>query len=133
MKTLSTLLVGIVALLHIGFFTLEMFLWKTPFVRNLFDLTQEQANFTAPLAANMGLYNSFLAVGLLWGLLARREGFAIKVFLLACAIIAGIYGAATVRPSILVTQALPAAVALLLVWLVHRSDTGSQTGPDVSR
>jgi putative membrane protein len=80
----------------------------------------------------MGLYNSFLAVGLIWGLLTKREGFAIKVFFLACAIIAGIYGAATVRPSFW-HQTLPAAVALLLVWLAHRSDAGSQTGSDVSR
>lgn len=74
MKTLSNLLVGLVALLHVGFLAIEMFLWKTPFVRAIFNITPEQADFTASLAANMGLYNSFLAVGLLWGLLAKREG-----------------------------------------------------------
>jgi putative membrane protein len=74
----------------------------------------------------MGLYNSFLAVGLIWGLLAKREGFAITVFFLACAIIAGIYGAITVRPSILATQALPAAIALFLVWLTCRNYEDSQ-------
>ncbi|MGV0025591.1 DUF1304 domain-containing protein [Phormidesmis priestleyi ANT.L61.2] len=126
MKTLSNLLVGIVVLLHCGFLTMEMFLWTTPFVRGIFDLTQEQAGFTASLAANMGLYNRFLAVGLLWGLLAKREGFAIKVFFLACAIVAGIYGAITVKQSISVFQALPAAFSLFLVWLEHRGYEGSK-------
>ena len=107
MTTFSNLLVGLIALLHVGFLAMEMFLWQTPFVRAIFALTPEQANFTAPLAANMGLYNSFLAVGLLWGLLAKRERFAIKVFFLVCAIVAGIYGAITVKQSILMTQTLP--------------------------
>lgn len=126
MTAFSNLFVGLVALLHIVFLTMEMFLWKTPIVREIFDLTQEQADFTTSLAANMGLYNGFLAVGLLWGLLTRREGFAIKVFFLACAITAGSYGAITVRSSILATQALPAAAALLLVWLAHRNYEDSQ-------
>ncbi|HEY9909785.1 MAG TPA: DUF1304 domain-containing protein [Thermosynechococcaceae cyanobacterium] len=117
MKNLSNLLIGLVALLHIGFLTMQMFLWQTPIVREIFDLTQEQANFSAPLAANQGLCNGFLAAGLLWGLLAKREAFAIKMFFLTFIIIAGLYGAATIRISILFTQAFPAVLALLLVWL----------------
>jgi putative membrane protein len=119
MTAFSNLLVGLVALLHFGFLAMEMLFWKTPFVREIFDLTEAQANFTASLAANIGLYNSFPVIGSLGGLLAKREGFAIKVFFLVCALVVSVYGA-IIKQSILVSQALPAAFALLLLWLENR-------------
>ncbi|MBX9589800.1 MAG: DUF1304 domain-containing protein [Hyphomonadaceae bacterium] len=120
MKTLGSILVALVAALHAGFLVLEMFLWTTPFGLKTFNLTPEFAAASAPLAANQGLYNGFLAAGLVWGLIARQAAFAIKVFFLACVIIAGVFGAATAKPTILFVQALPAALALLVVWLSHR-------------
>lgn len=93
---------------------LEMFLWTKPYGRKTFGLSEEHANNTATLAANQGLYNGFLAAGLLWGLLSTG-GFDALIFFLGCIIIAGIYGAFTVKPSILWIQALPAAITLFLV------------------
>ncbi len=111
------LLIGLVALLHIGFLILEMFLWATPKVAANFDLTLEQAQLMAPLAANMGLYNGFLALGLVWGLVASEGSFSIKLFFLSCAIVAGIFGGLTVKRSIFFFQAVPASLALVSVWL----------------
>jgi len=121
MKVLGNILVGLVAILHIGFLVLEMFLWTTPFGLRTFNLTPEFAAASAPLAANQGLYNGFLAAGLIWGLVAREGAFAIKVFFLVCVIVAGVFGAATAKTSILFVQALPAALALLVVWLSRRT------------
>jgi putative membrane protein len=124
MKTISNLLIVLVVLLHIGILVMEMFLWTTPIVRDNFGLTLEQATFSAPLAANQGLYNGFLAAGLFWGWMAKQESFSLKVFFLTCIIIAGIYGAMTVKLSILYVQSLPAAIALILVWFeqyTHRN------------
>jgi putative membrane protein len=118
---LGNILVAIVAALHVGFLVLEMFLWTTPFGLRTFNLTPEFAAASAPLAANQGLYNGFLAAGLIWGLVAREAGFAIKVFFLVCVIVAGVFGAATAKATILFVQALPAALALLVVWLSHRN------------
>lgn len=115
MKPLATLLVAIVALLHFGFLVIEMFLWTTPFAQKSFNMTEAFARESAVLAANQGLYNGFLAAGLVWGLIDRVDGHAIKVFFLSCVIIAGIYGAATAKMSILYIQALPAALALAAV------------------
>ncbi len=114
MNLLTTMAVSIVILLHVFFMILEMFLWTKPYGRKTFGLSEEHANNTATLAANQGLYNGFLAAGLLWGLLSTG-GFDALVFFLGCIIIAGIYGAFTVKPSILWIQALPAAIALFLV------------------
>ncbi len=114
MKTLSVLFVGIVALIHINFLILEMFLWQTPFALKLFEMTPEQAQFSAPFVANHGLYNGFLAAGLLWGLIKQQQSFLI--FFLGCIIIAGTYGGIVDDLAILFTQALPATIALLLVW-----------------
>lgn len=122
MKIVVNLLIGLNVLLHIGFLVMEMFFWTTPAIRENFDMTLEQAVFSAPLAANQGLYNGFLAAGLVWGLLAKREAIAIRVFFLSCIIVAGLYGAATVRPSIFLFQSLPAIVTLLLVWLDYRQN-----------
>jgi putative membrane protein len=117
---LATAAVLIVALLHFQFLVLEMFLWTKPSGRRIFGLTPEFAAESAKLAANQGLYNGFLAAGLIWSLTAGDQGFAIKVFFLSCVIVAGIFGAVTAKRSILWVQALPGAVALALVIAAHR-------------
>ncbi|MGN6208880.1 DUF1304 domain-containing protein [Asticcacaulis sp.] len=117
MHTIANIITGLVAALHIGFLILEMFLWQTPLGRRIFGLTPEFAAQSAKLAANQGLYNGFLAAGLIWGLLAPHDGFYIKIFFLTCVIVAGLYGGFTVKKSILVIQALPALIALILLHL----------------
>jgi putative membrane protein len=117
---ISSIVVAIVALLHVGFGVLEMFLWTTPRGRAVFGTDADFARASAVLAANQGLYNGFLAAGLFWGLLAQDPvAFGVKVFFLSCVIIAGIYGAATVNRRVLYVQALPAAVGLILVLLTR--------------
>jgi putative membrane protein len=115
MALVSSIAVGIVAALHAFFLALEMFLWDKPFGRRLFGLTPDYARQSASLAANQGLYNGFLAAGLVWGLTLGAGGFGVKVFFLGCVIAAGVFGGFTARRSILVIQALPGAVALALV------------------
>lgn len=115
MDTIANLVVGIVALLHAYFLVLEMFLWTTPYGRRVFSLTPEFAQASKALAANQGLYNGFLAAGLVWGLAAGNEGFHLKIFFLSCVIVAGVYGAWTVNRKIFYVQALPAIVALVLL------------------
>lgn len=117
MTLAAQILVALVALLHVWFLVLEMFLWTTPKGRRTFGLTAEFAQQTRALAANQGLYNGFLAAGLAWGLWLGAAGFSIKVFFLGCVIVAGVFGAATVNRKILFVQAIPAAIALVLVWL----------------
>jgi putative membrane protein len=119
MNTLASVLVGFVALLHAGFLVLEMFLWKTPTGRRVFGLPPDVMAASAPLAANQGLYNGFLAAGLVWGLLLGPSGFSVKVFFLSCVIVAGVYGAATAKKTILFVQALPGALALAAVALAR--------------
>ena len=109
--------IALVAALHVLFLVLEMFLWKKPFGRRIFGLSREQANQTATLAANQGLYNGFLAAGLCWGLLSGADGKKIIIFFLGCVIVAGVFGAFTANRSILWIQALPGAVALAFVLL----------------
>ena len=120
LKIIANLLVAVVALLHVGFLVLEMFFWTTPFGLKTFNMTEQVAASSAVLAANQGLYNGFLAAGLVWGLTAKENGAAIKVFFLGCVIVAGVFGALTVNRRILWVQALPGAVALALVLLDHR-------------
>ena len=115
MNMVANILVGLVALLHAYFLVLEMFLWTTPTGRRVFRTTPEFAQASKALAANQGLYNGFLAAGLVWGLAAGTEGFHIKLFFLSCVIVAGLYGAWTVSRRILYVQALPAFVALVLL------------------
>jgi putative membrane protein len=117
MSTAANVLVVLVALLHVYFLVLEMFLWTKPAGRRAFGMTQAQADATKVLAANQGLYNGFLAAGLLWGWYLGAAGFQIKVFFLMCVLIAGLYGAATASKKILFVQALPAAIALALLWM----------------
>jgi putative membrane protein len=116
---IANLLVALVAVLHVYFLVLEMFLWQKPLGLKTFRNAPEKAAETAVLAANQGLYNGFLAAGLAWGLLhsAPAFGFQIKAFFLLCVVVAGIYGAATVSRRILYVQAAPAAIALILLWL----------------
>ena len=111
----SNVAVALVALLHIYFLVLEMFLWDKPRGRRIFGLTPEFAAATKSLAANQGLYNGFLAAGLIWGLALGADGHAIKIFFLACVVVAGVFGAVTASRKILWVQALPGAVALALV------------------
>jgi putative membrane protein len=115
MHIVADLAVALVAVLHAGFLVLEMFLWDTPFGRRTFGLSAEFARASKALAANQGLYNGFLAAGLAWGLALGQDGHAIKVFVLACVIVAGVFGALTVSRRILAVQAAPAALALALV------------------
>lgn len=117
MLLIADIVVGVVAVLHLGFLVLEMFLWNTPAGRRIFRLSPELAAQSATLAMNQGLYNGFLAAGLIWGLLLGPEGLDIKVFFLSCVVVAGIFGAATVNRRIFVIQALPALVALALLML----------------
>jgi putative membrane protein len=119
MSTIANILVALVAVLHIYFLILEMFLWTKPRGLKTFGNSLEKARDSAVLAANQGLYNGFLAIGLIWGLIHPNPVFAfqIKVFFLLCVIVAGAYGAASVSIRILYVQAIPAAVALLLLWL----------------
>ena len=115
MQTAATLLTALVALLHVYFMVLEMFLWTKPYGRRVFGLTPEKAELTKSLAMNQGLYNGFLAAGLAWGLLAGADGYTVKVFFLSCVVIAGIFGAATASRKILWVQGVPGALALALV------------------
>ena len=117
MRTAASVLVVIVALLHSYFLVLEMFLWRTPYGRRVFGNSQEKAETTAVLAANQGLYNGFLAAGLVFGLLLGDGGRNVVLFFLGCVIVAGIYGAATANRRILFIQSLPAALALGLTLL----------------
>jgi putative membrane protein len=116
---IANALVALVALLHVYFLILEMFLWTRPLGLKTFRNTQEKANDSAMLAANQGLYNGFLAAGLFWGLFhpVPAVAFQIKVFFLLCVIVAGAYGAYSVSRRILFVQAAPAALALILLWL----------------
>jgi putative membrane protein len=116
---IANFLVAVVAALHVFFLVLEMFLWTRPLGLKVFRNGIEKAQASAVLAANQGLYNGFLAAGLVWGLLHPTPAFAvqIKVFFLLCVIVAGAYGAATVSRRILYVQAAPAALALILLWL----------------
>jgi putative membrane protein len=115
MLVAANLLIAIVAILHLGFLVLEMFLWDHPIGRKTFNMSKEVAQSSATLAANQGLYNGFLAAGLIWGLLAGDV--TVKLFFLVCILIAGIYGGLTARRSILYIQAFPALLGLILLYL----------------
>ncbi len=117
MNLISNLLTAFVALLHLGFLALEMFFWDHPFGRKRFGMTPEYSKASASLAANQGLYNGFLAAGLIWGLAAGDA--SIKIFFLVCVVIAGVYGGLTARRTILYIQALPGLLALIAVYLAR--------------
>jgi putative membrane protein len=117
MKDALTAVVIVVALEHVWFLVLEMFLWTKPIGRKTFRKSPEFARESAALAANQGLYNGFLVAGLVWGLVADKVD--VQVFFLLCVIVAGAYGAATVSRRILLVQALPAALALVAVLVAN--------------
>ena len=117
MRTAALALILLVALLHFSFLILEMFLWRTR-ARRLFRMTAEKAEMTAQLAANQGLYNGFLATGLVWALLSGPEQLVPRAsFFLLCVFAAGVYGSVSVQRVILYVQAAPAALALLVLWM----------------
>jgi putative membrane protein len=118
MGVLSRILVALVALLHLGFLVLEMFLWTGSIGQRVFGMTAEYADQTAVLAANQGLYNGFLALGLLWGAIRVSRDF--MIFFLLCVIVAGVYGGLTAKMSILYVQAAPGLIALLAVLAARR-------------
>lgn len=122
----ANVLTGFVALEHVGIMVLEMFFWDHPLGRKIFNMTPEVSATSRVLAANQGLYNGFLAAGLSWGL-ATGAG-RLKVFFLACVAIAGIFGGLTAKTSILVTQFLPAALALAAYFLSRTSSSGADHG-----
>jgi putative membrane protein len=127
MPQLANLFVVIVALVHILLCVVEIFFWKEPFIHQRLGFTLEEALKVAPIVANAGLYNGFLGAGLIWGLISGKTGDAIKVFFLACVIIAGIFGAVTLTWTPLLIQTAPGAIALLLLW-ISRSQANQHLG-----
>ncbi len=121
MNKAASVLIVFVAVEHLAFLVLEMFLWTTPIGHQVFGLTPAFAEQSSALAANQGLYNGFLAAGLIWSLIRKEDAYAIKIFFLVCVVVAGIFGAATVKTSILIVQGTPAIAALLLLVLSHRA------------
>jgi putative membrane protein len=115
MTTITNIIIAIVAILHLGFLVLEMFLWNHPIGRKMFRMTEKESESSATLAANQGLYNGFLAAGLIWGIVSGE--FAVKLFFLSCVLIAGIFGGLTAKRSILYIQALPALLGLIFLFL----------------
>lgn len=113
MKITANILTALVAVLHFGILVLEMFFWNHPVGQRIFGMSPEVAASSAVLAANQGLYNGFLAAGLIWGLISDRRD--VKIFFLVCIVIAGIFGGLTAKTSIIFTQALPALIAFVFV------------------
>ena len=114
MNIFINIVILLIAVLHVGFLVLEMFLWNHPIGRKTFNMTAEFSAASAGLAANQGLYNGFLAAGLIWGVWSGE--IAVKLFFLACVLIAGVYGGLTAKRSILYMQALPGLIGLALVY-----------------
>lgn len=114
---IATVLIALVAALHLYFMYLEMVAWDTPAGRKAFGTTPEFSSASKALAMNQGLYNGFLVAGLVWGLWLGDAGFAVKVFFLGCVLVAGLFGAATVGIKILYVQAVPAIIALAALLL----------------
>jgi putative membrane protein len=120
MKLMANFLTALVAIMHVGIMVLEMFFWNHPIGQKIFNMTPEVAELSATLAMNQGLYNGFLAAGLFWGLFSNRTD--IKVFFLACVVVAGIFGGLTAKFSIIFTQGLPALLTLILLLLATKSN-----------
>lgn len=120
LSLLSSILVGIVALEHVYILILEMFLWTTPRAMRTFGTSKELAEASKSLAANQGLYNGFLAAGLVWGLFYPDTVFGrqIQLFFVICVVVAALYGALTANKSILLKQGLPAILALISLWIL---------------
>ena len=122
MKFLASFMTFLIALLHIGIMVLEMFFWTHPVGQKIFSMSAEVAQSSEVLAMNQGLYNGFLGFGLLWGLISGNQ--SLKVFLLICTIIAGIFGGLTAETSVIYVQALPGFITLLLVLKAKRRQAG---------
>lgn len=119
MRRTARILVGLIAFMHFGISAAEMFLWKNPAVYtrlDKFDFCKEEAEKIAPIVANAGLYNAFIAAGLVWSLFAGSNSRALQFFFLSCVAIAGVYGAVTLKPDTVLLQTLPALLALFFVW-----------------
>lgn len=121
MVIIANIVVSLVALLHVYFLVLEMFMWDKPLGLKTFRMTPEKAAITKVLAANQGLYNGFLAAGLVWGLSLGDAGVSIKLFFLSCVMVAGVYGAITVGRKVLFIQAMPATLGFLMLLSVTDS------------
>jgi putative membrane protein len=117
MSTAANVVIALVALLHIYILVLEMFLWDKPKGLRAFNMTPEKAAVTKVLAANQGLYNGFLAAGLIWALMLGPDGTGVKTFFLLCVLVAGLYGGLTASRKILLIQAVPAGIGLALLAL----------------
>jgi putative membrane protein len=125
MQIVAKILIGLIALEHIYFLVLEMFLWTTPRTRATFGMSEQMAEATKVLAANQGLYNGFLAAGLAWSLIAPAAyATQIAMFFLGCVVVAGLYGGYSVGTRILLVQALPAAIALAVVLYLRSRGEG---------
>jgi putative membrane protein len=120
METVAAILLGVAAVAHLGFMAIEMFPWKRPFVFELvklgFNPRLDNETIAAPIVHNAGLYNGFIAAGLIWGMCAGADAFHLRVFFLSCGIVAGIFGAVTLTPKTLLLQTLPAAAAMAAVY-----------------
>jgi len=132
MSQIANLLVGIVALVHILLLVGEMFFWKEPVIHQRLGFTLDEALKIAAIVANAGLYNGFITAGFIWGWASGKNGDAIKVFFLVCVIIAGIFGAVTLKWTTLLIQTAPGAIALFLVWISRWKDSGSQKNQAVN-
>lgn len=117
MQTASIIAVAVVGFIHTVIAVVEMFFWRIPTVYERLGFTADIASQVAPIVSNAGLYNAFIAAGLFWGAFSQQA--SIQVFFLVCVAIAGLYGAATLKPTTLVLQSFPATVALILVWLAY--------------
>jgi putative membrane protein len=114
---IASVLVALVALIQAAIAVVEMLFWKKPVVHRRLDYTEVEARKVAPIVANAGLYNGFLAAGLIWGVLLAKGGDPIKGFFLGCVIVAGLFGAVTLKSTTLILQAVPGAIALMAVWM----------------
>jgi putative membrane protein len=119
MNIVATIGVVFIAVIHIVISVVEILFWKNPLIHQRLDFTTEIANKVYPIVQNAGLYNSFIAAGLVWGAFATKDSQAVRVFFLICVVIAGIFGAFTLRETTLVLQTLPASIALIFVWLAN--------------
>ncbi|MBK6748558.1 MAG: DUF1304 domain-containing protein [Acidobacteria bacterium] len=120
MKIAANLIASLVAIEHLGILVLEMFFWDHPVGYRIFGTTPDIASSSAVLAMNQGLYNGFLAAGLIWGLIAGRRD--VKIFFLLCIVAAGIFGGLTAKTSIIYTQAMPALIGLVLVLFISEEN-----------
>ncbi len=119
MSTVATAAVAIVAVIHVAIAAVEMLFWETPVIYERLNLSAEVAKQVTPIVQNAGLYNGFIAAGLMWSILTKASSLQIRIFFLVCVAIAGMFGAFTLRPTTFLLQTVPALVALVLVVATH--------------